>query len=188
MQSGKIPGNAKRVFGGRLFDVYQWKQRAFDGSYEDYEAVKRLDTVFVIPTVGKRIVIVNEEQPRVPLTVGLVSGRIERNEKPLNAAKRELLEELGMISKDWKLLETHPLSTSNKIEWNGFVFVARNSKKVAKPRLEAGERIGARLISLKTLLSLPRQSKRFDPVLAAYLESMKKNRQRLRRFERMLFS
>ena len=37
-------------------------------------------------------------------TIEFVAGAIEKNETPLQAAKRELFEELGLISKSWKFL------------------------------------------------------------------------------------
>ncbi len=37
----KIPPNAKRVFKGIIFDVYQWQQKMFDGSKETFEMLKR---------------------------------------------------------------------------------------------------------------------------------------------------
>ena len=36
-----IPHNAKKVFNGILFDVYQWKQKMFDNSIKTFEMLKR---------------------------------------------------------------------------------------------------------------------------------------------------
>jgi hypothetical protein len=33
----KTPKGAKLAFRGVVFDVYQWKQRMFDGSYQTFE-------------------------------------------------------------------------------------------------------------------------------------------------------
>ena len=44
-----IPANAKKVFHGVIFDVYQWEQEMFDGTKEIFEKLKRPDTVVVFP-------------------------------------------------------------------------------------------------------------------------------------------
>ena len=62
----KIPDNAKLVFKGVIFDVYQWQQELFDGSQATFEALKRPGTVQVIPTVGDRVLLSYEEQPGKP--------------------------------------------------------------------------------------------------------------------------
>ncbi|MBI2075156.1 MAG: hypothetical protein HYT82_00635 [Candidatus Harrisonbacteria bacterium] len=47
-----------------LFDIYQWKQKMFDGSFATFEKVKRReDTVTIVPiTTNKKIISVHEEQ------------------------------------------------------------------------------------------------------------------------------
>lgn len=50
----KIPEDAKLVFKGVIFDVYQWEQEMFDGTYETFEAIKRVGTVQIIPTIGDK--------------------------------------------------------------------------------------------------------------------------------------
>ena len=52
----KIPKNAKCVFTGIVYDVYQWEETNFDGSPATFEAVKRHDSVQVIPTDGKHVI------------------------------------------------------------------------------------------------------------------------------------
>ena len=101
----KIPANAKRVFTGILYDVYQWKQRLPGNSYKTFEAVKKLDTVVVFASVGGKVLLAEEKRVGVPVEIGALGGMIERGERPLHAAKRELLEESGYASDKWKLLE-----------------------------------------------------------------------------------
>lgn len=38
-----IPEQAGCVFHGEIFDVYQWQQEMFDGSYERFEMLRRPD-------------------------------------------------------------------------------------------------------------------------------------------------
>ena len=135
----KIPPQAERVFEGVIFDVYQWQQEMFDGSKQTFERLRRPGTVVVIPVVGEKILLSREEQPGMKEVSTLLGGRIEEGEEPLNAAKRELLEESGYASDDWELWRTYePIS---KMDWQIFVFIARNCKKVAEQKLDAGEKI-----------------------------------------------
>lgn len=134
-----IPKKAKRVFKGVIFDVYHWRQKLFDGSYATFERLKRKDSAIIIPTVGNKIIIVEEEQPRKPSSKGMIGGMGEYGESPLETAKRELLEEVGYSSEDWELLKTYsPLSMIN---YSINLFVARNCRKVKEPHLDAGEKV-----------------------------------------------
>ena len=186
MTKEKIPRNARRVFKGILWDTYQWRQRMFDGSYTTYETVKRLDKVAIIPTLKGRIMLDVEEQPTYPKTVGIFTGRVERNEKPLDAAKRELLEETGMESKDWELLTVDEAFKVTSIALNVYTFVARNCRKVANPRLEPGERITTKVVDFKAFLSL-KKSKGIDPFMIDYIEKFKRSKSELKRLENALF-
>ncbi|MBI2550885.1 NUDIX hydrolase [Candidatus Uhrbacteria bacterium] len=135
----KIPPHATRIFKGIIFDVYHWKQELFDGTTATFEALKRPGTVLVIPLVGDRIVLAHDEQPGRGARMTFLGGRQEEGEDPLEAAGRELLEESGLASDDWKLLRTY--EPAGKIDWTISLFVARDCKKAKEQMLDAGERI-----------------------------------------------
>ena|SRR3989344_5917123 len=96
----KIPIQAKKVFDGKIFDVYQWRQEMFDGTTEIFEMIKRSGTIQIIPTIGSKILLSYEEQPTKPKTYTFLGGRQEEGEDVLVAAKRELKEEAGLESDD----------------------------------------------------------------------------------------
>ena len=52
-----IPEEAKKVFQGEIFAVYQWPQEMFDGSFATFEMLRRADTV-------KILAVVTEEEAR----------------------------------------------------------------------------------------------------------------------------
>ena len=134
-----IPKHAKKVFEGIIFDTYQWEQEMYDGSTATFEALKRPGTVQVIPVVGDKIVLAQEEQPLAAKRFTYVGGRQEEGEEPIEVAKRELLEETGLESDDFELIRTY--EPSGKFEWKIYVFVARDCRKVAEQGLDAGEKI-----------------------------------------------
>lgn len=61
-----------------------------------------------------------------------VGGMLEPNEMPLDAAKRELLEEMGYEASEWVSLGSHILDPNRGIA-TMHLFLALNAKKVAKP-------------------------------------------------------
>ena len=91
----EFPNNSKLVFKGVLFDIYQWKQKMYDGSFETFERIFRKPSVNIIATVDKKIMVLVQEQPTKPLFLSLPGGRNENRETVLKTAKRELLEETG---------------------------------------------------------------------------------------------
>jgi ribonuclease HI len=128
-----IPKNAKRVFTGVIYDVYQWKQRLFDGNYTTFEMLKRPDTIQVLAIKDNKAIVVNEEQPGIKPYLGLPGGRHDKvTENELQAAKRELLEETGLSFKQWKLLSaTQPHS---KMDWFIYTFLAYDFDRQQKDK------------------------------------------------------
>ncbi|MBW3568688.1 NUDIX hydrolase [Candidatus Parcubacteria bacterium] len=153
-----LPQKAKRVFKGQIFDVYQWRQKMFDGSLETFEMLKRTDTIKIIAIKDDEIVVLEEEQPPHPPFIAIPGGRHDKeNETELEAAKRELLEETGMKFKNWRLLSVDQPHT--KIDWFVYVFLATEFESQTEQNLDAGERIEVKLYSfeeVKDLLSDPK--------------------------------
>jgi len=135
----KLPANAKLVFKGNIFDTYQWEQDLYDGSTDTFEMLKRPNTIQIIPTANHKVFISNESQPSKGKFFTLLGGRQEDGEDPLETAKRELLEEAGMESDDWELWQvTEPYT---KIEWEIYIYIAKNCRKTGQQNLDAGEKI-----------------------------------------------
>ena len=149
-----IPENAKRVFKGVIFDVYQWEQEMFDGSKATFERVKRPDTVVVFPVLPDgRIILTEQEQPGKMPFIGATGGRVDEGEDILAAAKRELLEESGYEAKEFILWDAQ--QPVGKVDWAVFTFVAKGLKKVADLHLDAGEKIKLITITLDELIDIP---------------------------------
>ncbi len=87
-----MPENAKRVYKGVIFDTYQWEVEGYDGSKKIFEKVKRADTVMEIAVTEEgKIILSKQEQPGRSPFIGCLGGRVDEGERPLEAAKRELL-------------------------------------------------------------------------------------------------
>ena len=137
----RIPDHAKKVFEGIMFDVYHWDQEMFDGSTQTFEAISKLGSSQVIAiTTEKKIVLLNEEQPHVGKFISIPGGHVERDETPLENAKKELREEVGMESDKWE--EWIEANIGSKIDWPSNYYIARDCVKVDSQNLEeAGEKI-----------------------------------------------
>jgi ADP-ribose pyrophosphatase YjhB (NUDIX family) len=142
----KLPKDAKKVFEGVLFDVYQWKQKMFDGSYETFEAIVRDPTVQIIPiTKDKKIIVLEEEQPHIGKFFSLVGGHVEKNQTIEEAVYTELEQETGMKCSKIKNFLTK--KGSGKILWSSYYYIAFNCEKVKEQNLDPGEKI--KIIELK---------------------------------------
>lgn len=148
-----IPDNAKKVFGGVFFDVYQWEQELFDGTKTLFEKLKRPDTVVVFPVLDDgKIILTEQEQPGKEPFIGATGGRVDEGEDILEAAKRELLEESGYEASEFILWDAqHPTS---KIDWVIYTFIAKGLKKVAGMNLDAGEKIALKPVSFDEFIEL----------------------------------
>jgi len=135
-----LPPHAHKVFSGEIFDVYQWEQQLFDGTNATFEKIKRLDTVGVVAvTPDQKLLLCHQEQPGMAPFVETFGGRVDPGEDPFLAAQRELLEESGYQSAQWKFWQaTQPFE---KIDWAIYTFVAQNCQLVQDQALEGGEKI-----------------------------------------------
>lgn len=157
----QLPSNAQLAFKGKIFEVWQWEQKMFDGTMETFEVLRRANTAQVISTVGDKILVQSQIQPhKNAYYVSLAGGRCEENEDPLDTAKRELLEETGYESSDWILFkEQNPVG---KMIWTVYTYIARNCVYKQQPHLDSGEKIENRLITFDEFLLLADDSSFYD--------------------------
>lgn len=148
-----IPEDAKKVFSGILFEVYQWEQKQFDGTMKTFEKAKRRDTVGVLAiTKDKKILLLDQEQPGTLPFLGTSGGIVDTGEVPIAAIKRELLEETGYASDVWELFEA--VQPASKVDWAIYTFIARDVKKVKEPRLDSGEKIVVKEVAWNEFLDI----------------------------------
>ena len=148
-----MPDDARRVFKGRLFDVYQWDQRLFDGTTATFEKLKRPDTAYVIPVTSEgKLILVEQLQPGATTVMGLLGGRIEDGETPEQGARRELREEAGLEAGTISLWDSYQFLP--KIDWAIYTFVARNCTFAQNQMLDGGEKIKLVHVSFDEFLKL----------------------------------
>jgi len=157
-----IPQEAKQVFKGVLFDVYQWPQEMYDGSTATFEMLKREDTVSVLAIKDGKLVVLEQEQPQMGFFYDVPCGRHDNEaETELQAAQRETLEETGMTFKTWRLLAVE--QPHSKMDWFIYTFLATDFINQQPQQLDSGEKIKV------TLRSLQEVSLLWDDPRARYL-------------------
>lgn len=136
-----VPPNAKRVFHGVLFDLWQWEQEMFDGSRATFECETRQDTVTIIGFLDSKTVLLThqEQSGRIPFR-DFPGGRVDEGETHEAAARREFLEETGLvIGRLWPFRYTEVYGSTRFAQT---VFVAAGPYDHVKERhLDPGERI-----------------------------------------------
>lgn len=181
----RIPAHAKRVFTGKIFSVWQWEQELFDGSTTMFESVARSDTAQVIATADDRILVLEQEQPARPKFVCIPGGVLDSGKDPLDEAKRELMEETGYASGDWGLWKT--FRPSYRIIFTAHYYLARNCRRVADQRLDAGEKIAVRSVSFEEFLALADRDDFRNPELVTLLLRMRIHTEQQEDFRKLLF-
>lgn len=181
----KIPKHAKRVYKGIIFDVYQWQQKMFDGKYQTFEALKRPNTVEVLAEQNGKIILGRQKQPNKNWFYSLFGGRQDRDETPLQTAKRELKEEAGFVSKDWELLNIY--EPHFKIDWKIYFYVARNCQKSGKQKLDTGEQIIIKKVSFNQFMEIIDNENFWGDQIANDIFRIKQNKKKLAEFKKRIF-
>lgn len=70
----------------------------------------------------------------------LCAGIVEKGESPIEAAKRELLEETGYLSDEWQAFGCYAPNTSGCNNYC-YTYIATNLEKVTEPKLDETEEI-----------------------------------------------
>jgi ADP-ribose pyrophosphatase len=143
-----VPEQAKRVFKGEIFEVYQWPQKMFDGSSATFEMLKRPDTVTCICVVDDKILMIDDEQPHTSARKGFPGGRVDEEDVDIvSAAQREVLEETGYSFKNWRLVKVY--QPFGKLEWFVHILIAWDMVSKQAPAQDAGEKISLEPLSFE---------------------------------------
>lgn len=151
-----IPDDAICVFSWVRADIYQWNQEMYDGSSALFERIRFLDGAFVIAvTPQNTIILTKQTQPGRSLFYSLPGWSFDYpDELPLVCAERELLEETGYKSDDWK--QWMRFDGTNNVMTYTYFFIARNCIKVQEIQPDPGENIEVFEMTFEEFLNLAR--------------------------------
>jgi ADP-ribose pyrophosphatase len=141
--------------------VSRQKVRLPDGRVvDDYHQIRLSDFALVVASTNDGRILV-ERQYRHGLgqvTLLLPAGTLGDGEDPLIAAQRELLEETGYVSDDWRLLGRFTASASYGCGTMS-LFTARNIRKVSTPDSGDLEEMEIMFLSVNELFAAIREGK-----------------------------
>lgn len=161
----KIPQEARLAYKGKMFEVWEWDQEMFDGTYEVFEMIRRNNSSIIIPITKDGLIIVNyEEQPHRGKFISLPGGFSEDGEDIDLNAKRELLEETGYTSNEWEMWFENDVLGYSKMEWFSYCYIARNCEKTGDTKFDPGEKIETKLLTLDEFINIIQ-----DPLFRNYM-------------------
>lgn len=124
--------------------------------------------VIAIDREGRFVMVEQYRHGLQEVFTELVAGVAEEGEDPLEAARRELLEETGYAGGTWRLntvLSANPGSQNNL----SYSFIATGVERVAEQHLDETEDVAVRLLSRDEVLQLLRSDTLKQALMAAPL-------------------
>ena len=169
--------DVKHIIQDEWIDFRKSTYRYPDGKiYSPFYSYSRRDyTVIVASDIeGNYICVKQFRQGIKEVTTEFPAGGIEKDEDPLEAAKRELLEETGYVSKDWTHLLTIPSHATISDNY-AHLYMAKNCLKKDIQHLDETERLEIITLSKKEIEDLIYQGnfKQSTHALAWFLSDKK---------------
>lgn len=112
-------------------------------------------TVVAVSNGGQVLCLRHYKYAVDDITLGLVAGYIDPGEEPLEAAKRELLEESGYLSGNWRSLGRYVVD-ANRGAGIAHIFLATEAHQVTRPNAGDLEEHELALLSLEEFRSVVR--------------------------------
>lgn len=124
--------------------------------------------VVAITKEGKYIVERQYRHGLDEILFELCAGTCEPDEEPIDAAKRELLEETGYGGGHWSLIGRYAPNPNSMNNWC-YTFLAEGVSKVQEPHQEPTEDIQVRLVTKRQLLDLMQNGQIVEGIMLAPL-------------------
>lgn len=144
--------SSKKVFSAKLFDVYELEIEFPNGKKAIHHVVERRPVVYIFPLIKKitkyELYFAAEYSYNTgEIVMQTPAGYIEDSENALQAAKRELEEETGIIAKHWEALPTLEFAKSS-LKAKAYLYIATDLE-VAVAHPEETENIRIMKMNLK---------------------------------------
>jgi len=152
----------KKIFSGRILNLKEVIVKLPNGKTSKRELISHPGAAAIIPILpGNKIIFVKQYRKAIEkVLLEIPAGTLEKNENPINCAKRELIEETGFKAKKIKkILDFYPAAgyTSERIH----IFKATGLSHVGS-NTEADEFIKIEILSKKQIKKLYQERKIVD--------------------------
>ena len=143
----------KKVYGSKFVNVYEDKIELTNGSIiDDYTVIEKPSVVIVVATdKNNHIIVLREYKYAAGETLlSLPAGHKKKDEQPIDAARRELLEETGFGGNDFEelgMLYDYPTKDLHKV----YVIRAKNVVKKGDVEHEETEMISYQSLTVDEL-------------------------------------
>jgi 8-oxo-dGTP pyrophosphatase MutT (NUDIX family) len=107
--------------------------------------------VLCLTEAGQVVMVEQYRHGIQQVTLELPAGVVDRGERPLLAARRELLEETGYVAEEWVSLGRCAPNPSKHTNF-AYLFLARGARRRHAPRLDNSEAIDVRLLDVEEVL------------------------------------
>lgn len=112
--------NSEIVYKGEFFKIRKDRYKN-NNVLITKDFIETTEGVLILPIDNRnKIVLIKQFRPNIGTIYEVPAGAINKNEMPLQAAKRELKEEAGFIAKKWKLVSKH-LNSVYEIGFNYYL-------------------------------------------------------------------
>lgn len=131
----------KTTYKSELFEIKQTTFQNSQGKIKTHDDIYRRPGVFILPIADNGdLYLISEYRPNFKREIiDVCAGFIDKGEKPLDTAKRELQEEMGMKASHWEELARLELSAS-VLKCPQYYFIAKDLE-IGEQKLEGTEQI-----------------------------------------------
>ena len=165
----------KKLFKGKNFDVSSY-EFSISGKKVQHEIIEQNPVSSILAIENNKIIMVKQFRYPHKEALEIPAGIINKNETPLNCAKRELLEETGYSATELKYLTRYyPLLGYDSMYID--CFIATKFKKVSEQKLDDNELITVEKIPIKKVISMIKSGKIIDSktICSVMIYAAKKN-------------
>ena len=171
---------SETVYEGPIFTITHDTVELENGKTAVRDVLLHHGGVCVLPVTDNNEVLLVKQlrYPFQTVTVEAPAGKLEKGQNPLENGKRELLEETGFESNDWKFLLKIP-SNATMADNYANIFMAKNCRKVSGQSLDETEYLNVHIYNRKEIDDMIKSGEfaQANHVLALLLADKESNQQ-----------
>lgn len=180
-----IPEQARIVYDGIDYKVYQYDQELSDWTLEVAELIRWKDSAKIIMVRDNKIMIWIEEKSQKWQYYTLLGGRLNRHEQVIEWAQRELLEETWMVSHDMKHLLT--LTRKWAMKFDIHILVTHDFTQISDPVFKPWEKIKLKEVTFDEFVQIVISDKFRWEEFKEKIKILAKDTNTLKEFQKLLF-